>query len=141
MRIERFRGKHEFLSNFAPTIIKYDGILFTSVETAFQAAKTMDMELRKRMARYTPAEAKRAGRHLNLRPDWESVKEDIMYELLKKKFQSDAFGYKSKLLETGDAELIEGNTHKDTYWGVCGGVGKNRLGYLLMKVRDTLKED
>ena len=83
MRIDRFRGEYAFLSNFADTIIDHEGILYTSVETAFQAAKTTDMEFRRRMARYSPADAKRAGRKVTLRSDWESVKEDIMYELLK----------------------------------------------------------
>lgn len=141
MRIDRFRGEYAFLSNFADTIIEHEDILYTSVEAAFQAAKTTDMELRRRMARYSPVDAKRAGRKVSLRSDWESVKEDIMYELLKKKFQSDAFGYRTKLLHTGDAELIEGNNHKDTYWGVCNGSGKNRLGHLLMRVRDEIRNE
>lgn len=141
MRIERFWKEYKFLDNFADTLIEYEGIMYTSVEAAFQSAKTFDMEKRKRIARYDPAAAKRAGRKLQLRPDWESVKDDIMYELLKKKFQSDAFGYRTKLLATGDAELIEGNNHRDSYWGVYKGVGKNRLGQLLMRVRSELKEE
>lgn len=141
MRIDRFWKEYKFLDNFADTLIEYEGVMYTSVEAAFQSAKTFDMETRKRIARYSPMDAKRAGRKLQLRPDWENVKEDIMYELLKKKFQNDGLGYRTKLLATGDAELIEGNNHKDSYWGVYKGVGKNRLGYLLMKVRAELREE
>ena len=46
---------------------------------------------------------------------------------------------KKRLLETGDEELIEGNTWNDTYWGVCKGVGLNKLGEILMRVREELK--
>ena len=44
-----------------------------------------------------------------------------------------------KLLETGDEELVEGNTWGDRYWGVCGGKGKNMLGKILMRVREELR--
>ena len=140
MQIDRFRGEYEFLSNFAPTMLEYEGVLFTSVEAAFQAVKTHDIELRRRIARYTPSEAKRAGRKLKLRSDWESVKENIMYELLQQKFKDDTFGYRTKLLATGDSELIEGNHHGDTYWGTVNGEGRNRLGKLLMKLRKEIKD-
>lgn len=139
MKIDRFRGEYEFLSNFAPAMLEYEGVLFTSVEAAFQAAKTHDIELRRRIARYTPSEAKRAGRRLKLRSDWESVKEDIMYELLQQKFKDDTFGYRTRLLATGDNELIEGNHHGDTYWGTVNGEGRNRLGKLLMRLRKEIR--
>ena len=45
------------------------------------------------------------------------------------------------LLETGDEELVEGNTWSDTTWGVCNGVGENKLGRLLMIVRDMIKDE
>ena len=45
------------------------------------------------------------------------------------------------LIATGDAELIEGNIWRDTYWGVCNGVGKNRLGELLMQLRNELRQE
>lgn len=42
------------------------------------------------------------------------------------------------LLDTGNTKLIEGNSWNDTYWGVCGGRGKNHLGKILMGVRSQL---
>lgn len=139
--ISKFRNEHAYLSNFADTLLYYDGIRYTSVETAFQANKTLDIELRKRIARYTPKEAKKAGRHLELRPDWSSIKDQIMYELVRQKFSSDDFGYKSKLLATGDEYIEEDNSWGDTYWGVCKGKGENKLGKILMRVRSELKGD
>ncbi|NWN81082.1 NADAR family protein, partial [Bacillus sp. (in: firmicutes)] len=47
---------------------------------------------------------------------------------------------KNKLLQTGESILIEGNTWGDKIWGVCNGVGENKLGKILMKVRNELKE-
>lgn len=51
---------------------------------------------------------------------------------------------KKKLLETGDAELIEGNYWHDNTWGQCycprckNKIGENHLGKLLMKIRESL---
>ena len=45
---------------------------------------------------------------------------------------------KEKLLATGNEELVEGNWWGDQYWGICDGIGKNKLGKLLMKVRKEL---
>jgi ribA/ribD-fused uncharacterized protein len=87
----------------------------------------------------TPAEAKHWGRTVQLRPDWENVKIDIMKELLRQKFNNPV--YRDSLLNTGDCPLIEGNNHKDTFWGVCNGAGKNVLGKLLMDIRKELRED
>ena len=48
---------------------------------------------------------------------------------------------RSLLLATGNEELVEGNWWRDTYWGVCEGVGQNKLGKLLMQVREEVKND
>lgn len=138
--IKKFSGEYEFLSNFADTLICDDaGIYYTTVEAAFQAAKTNDLELRRRMARFEPKDAKRFGRKVDLRSDWDGVKDEIMYQLVKKKFSDNSFGYRDKLLATRDAELIEGNTWNDRYWGVCRGEGKNKLGQILMRVREEIR--
>ena len=140
-KINSFKGKYSFLSNFATTVFKYDGVLYTSVEAAFQAAKTDDIELKRRIAQYSPEEEKKYGRKVKLRPDWNTVRVPVMKELLRLKFNSDMFGYKQALLNTGDAYLEEGNTHHDTFWGTCDGVGENQLGKLLMEIREELKHD
>lgn len=136
--ILNFSGDYAFLSNFYPSPIKYDGIKYPTVEHGFQAFKSIDLEERYYIASLrTPGQAKRAGRIVRLRKDWEDIKEDVMLDLLRLKFKKSS-ALAKKLKNTGNATLIEGNTWNDTYWGMCRGVGKNRLGVLLMQVRDEL---
>ena len=134
--IDRFSGKYAFLSNFYQCLIYLDGASYSSVEHAFQAAKTLDSAERE-LIRHAPtaAMAKRLGRRARLRPDWDEVKLDVMEGLLRQKFDPDRNHYRL-LQETAGRELIEGNNWRDFYWGVCSGVGENWLGKLLMKVRD-----
>lgn len=135
--IRGFTGRWRGLSNFEPAWVYFDGKAYPTVEHAFQAAKTFDPVEREgiRSAR-TPAEAKRLGRSVELRPDWEDVKFTIMYELLLWKFMSEP--YRSLLLSTGTAELVEANFWRDTVWGVYGDKGENHLGLLLIEVRKGL---
>lgn len=138
--ITSFRGSFSFLSNFYPCSIHYEGILYPSVEHAHQAAKSLDPAVRKKFLnpgrRGGAGAAKRLGRQVVLRADWEEVKLGIMLTLLRQKFRTGELRH--ALLATGDAELIEGNTWFDFYWGVCNGRGDNHLGKLLMQVRDEL---
>ena len=140
MKIKNFTNtEHRFLSNFYPCTITFMDITYPSVEHAFQASKTLDMEIREKIAKApTPGKAKKMGRKVKLRFDWEDVKEVFMFLLLQKKFAIPKL--QRKLLATGDAELVEGNNWGDTYWGVCKGIGKNRLGELLMRVRQEIKD-
>ena len=137
--IIRFQGEHSFLSNFYPSPMHIDGVDYATVEHAYQAAKTLDDELRRHIAAQpTPAKAKWAGRKLELRPNWHTIRDGIMLGLLKVKFR-DA-GLRQKLDETLPHSLTEGNNWHDTYWGRCfcsrcKGAGHNRLGQLLMIVR------
>ena len=142
--ITAFHGPHTFLSNFAAAPVVLDGQTYPTVEHAFQAAKTFDPEQRQLIHdANTPATAKRLGRQVSLRADWEQVKYEIMRQLLQQKFAIPEL--RAALLATGDAELIEGNTWNDRTWGrvlVKGQwVGKNRLGELLMRVRSEIKDD
>ncbi|MCD7809542.1 MAG: NADAR family protein [Erysipelotrichaceae bacterium] len=138
MEINRFRDEYDFLSNFYRVDIEYEGIIYPTVEHAFQALKTLDNDERLKISLLdTPTEAKRAGRKVTLRSDWEDVKLDIMKELIMIKFHDPIL--KEKLLNTKDAILIEGNTWNDYYWGECKGKGQNHLGKILMEVRDMIK--
>ncbi|AMV24280.1 Swarming motility protein YbiA [Gemmata sp. SH-PL17] len=87
-----------------------------------------------------PSDAANMGRSrkLPLRRDWESVKDQIMLDALRAKFtQHDDL--KAILLGTGDAKLVE-HTANDSYWADGGdGGGKNRLGQLLMRLREELR--
>lgn len=76
-----------------------------------------------------------------MRADWDDARNYrlvVMEQLLREKFSDKNPELKQKLIDTYDAELIEGNTWNDTFWGVCGGIGKNHLGKLLMKIRRDL---
>lgn len=138
-RIDRFTGDYAFLSNFYACDVTYDGMGFRSVEHAFQAAKTLEHTERARIASCaTPGQAKRLGRSVLLRQDWPEVRLSVMAELLGEKFGRH-HELAEKLLATGDASLIEGNTWNDHFWGVCQGKGENYLGRLLMAVRSILK--
>ena len=146
--INCFDGKWAFLSNFYWNEIEHEGIVYPTNEHFFQAMKTLDNDERRQIANcLTPGQAKRMGRRVALRSDWESVKEDVMLLGLCLKFADEQLA--DWLLETGDEELIEGNDWSDNFWGVChckkcqaqGIQGQNRLGHLLMKVREMIKEE
>lgn len=145
MEINQFNGQNRFLSNFYPCIITYKDIIYPTTEHAYQAAKTTDNNIRKSIAKCpTPGIAKRLGRGVNIRPDWEAIKEEVMLSLLRLKFKSGTY-LAYRLVHTYPRDLIEGNTWHDNIWGDCGCykckniVGQNLLGNLLMQVRDELR--
>lgn len=134
--IRSFEGEYRFLSNFWPCQIPFEGIQYPSVEHAYQAAKTLDPEQRRKISLAQSAkDAKRLGREVTVRPDWDFVKEAIMYELLELKFSDPTL--MAKLQDTGDRTLIEGNWWRDYFWGVCNGRGQNKLGRLQMLLRSN----
>ena len=137
--ISSFRDEYFFLSNFYPVEIKLDGIVYPNAESAFQAQKTLDVEERRKFSMLkNPVQAKRLGRKVKLRDDWEEVKLEIMTEIVSQKFLQHPH-LVEMLLQTGDEELIEGNKWGDRFWGVCKGKGENHLGKILMKIRDAYK--
>lgn len=132
---------NECYSSFYPCQIAYGNIHFGSVENAYQAAKCEDEDDMLQFVNITPGQAKRLGRKVKMRPDWDEAKIPIMAQLVWQKFQQSDL--KEKLLATGDAELIEGNTWGDKFWGKVlengEWVGENWLGIILMKTRETLR--
>ena len=82
--ISEFRGEYYFLSNFYSAPVTYNGMCFENNEAAFQAAKCP--ERMTEFCRLNPSEAKRLGRRVELRGDWEAVKDTVMYEICKAKF-------------------------------------------------------
>ena len=144
--ISEFDKEWAFLSNFYWSEIEFEGITYPTNEHFFQAMKTLDVNERRAIANCrTPGQAKRMGRRVALRPDWEDVKESVMLEGLCLKFADEQLA--DWLLETGDEELVEGTTWHDNEWGNCSCPkcahieGKNKLGRLLMQVRDMIKEE
>ena len=132
--ISSFDGDYAFLSNFYPAKVFLDNVEYNTVEHAYQAAKTISLQDREIIRQaYSPSNAKKLGRQVTARTDWEEIKRSVMKGLVMQKFRHPEL--REKLMATGDAELIEGNWWGDTYWGVCKGVGQNHLGRILMYVR------
>jgi ribA/ribD-fused uncharacterized protein len=136
--IDNFSGKYAFLSNFYEIPLVIYGLRFLNSEAAYQSQKCLNPEHVKGFQNLTANSAKRKGRSVPIKPNWNQIKEEVMWEVLQAKFNQNSELIKL-LLETRNEELIEGNTWGDTYWGVCNGVGKNRLGVMLMYLRDAYK--
>jgi len=145
--INSFRGENAFLSNYHPTVVEYEGEKYSTVEHAYQAAKTLELDLRRQIQHAdTPGKAKELGQKVPLRHGWqEGLKFDVMRELLHQKFQIEK--YKDRLLATENRYLEEGNWWHDNIFGNCTCIkcenvhGENMLGKLLMEVRTKLQEE
>jgi hypothetical protein len=128
-------------SNFSKHSVFLKGKRWPTSEHYFQAQKFVGTEHEEEVRTCkTARDAANMGRSrkLPLRRDWESVKDQIMLEVVRAKFTQHE-DLKAILLGTGDAQLVE-HTAKDSYWGDGGdGSGKNRLGQILMQVRDELR--
>ena len=141
IRFYSTRGEYGCFSNFSRHPIFLAGKRWPTSEHYFQAQKFAGTphEEAVRLCR-TPREAANMGRSrkLPLRPDWERVKDAVMREAVLAKFTQHA-DLRAILLGTGDAVLVE-HTAKDSYWGDGGdGSGRNRLGHILMEVREQLR--
>lgn len=146
--INKFDGKYAFLSNFysSPFVFKEgnEEFIAKTVEHYFQYMKTASIEEGiEILSALTPGEAKHLGRKCTLCKDWEEIKDAVMSEALHKKFAIPEL--KEKLLATGSEYLEEGNWWHDNTWGNCycekckDIVGENRLGIILMRIREELK--
>ena len=142
-----FRNNFAFLSNmhYVPHGVVFRNQLFHTVENAFQAAKCQNPERIKAYTEITPVEAKRRGRHEYLRSDWDTVKFDIMFDLLKQKFAAQPNSLWNRLLDTRKTcdEIIETNHWHDNIWGACdckrceNKIKHNILGHMLTDIRDN----
>lgn len=137
--IKGFFGQYRFLSNFWPCRIAMLGHWFESTEAAYQAAKCADKEDYKKFVGISANEAKKLGRTIKLRDDWNKQRVPVMRSFLKQKFAPGS-SLANQLLGTGEAYLEETNTWRDRFWGVFEGEGENNLGKLLMEIREELKE-
>ena len=129
-------------SNFAPFGVSIDDVWWRTVEHYYQAQKFLDEQYRERIRKCSkPKDAKALGmtRKIALRDDWESLKDQVMLDAVRVKFRTHKIP-RELLLSTGDADIIE-NAPMDAYWG-CGpdGAGLNKLGHILMRVRDEVRQ-
>lgn len=144
--ILEFTGEHAFLSNFWRAKLTWEGFIWPHSEAAYQAAKGgLGEVLAVRWQHYrflSPGEAKKLGQTLPMVPDWPERRVEVMYEVLKAKFTDPHL--RQLLLATGNRRLVEGNRWNDRFWGVCppgSDSGENKLGELLMLLRDELRGD
>lgn len=138
--IGRFNGQYDFLSNFYDHAFEFNGHIFKTAEHAYQAHKAIDdVDFEKLKNAETPGAAKKLGRKIYIRWDWDEVKLELMYQIVLAKFSSDE-ALKNRLLATYPSKLVEGNTWGDTFWGICNGIGENCLGQILMRVRSVLRK-
>lgn len=142
--INSFRGNNLFLSNFYDTPIRTtDNVCYKCAEAAFQAQKCPAEKMK--FVQLDGKNAKAMGRKVQLRSDWDAVKDGAMYRVLEQKF-APGTQLAEKLMDTSPAYLIEGNTWHDNYWGACmcdkckaeNKRGLNKLGSLLMDIRSKL---
>ncbi len=145
MNIIQFYKVHDsygFLSNFAPYPIFLDNQVWKTVEHYFQASKFEDEFTKLKIRQMnSPMDAATEGRNGKnaLREDWDYIKEDIMREAVLAKFLQHP-KLRKKLILTGNSILIE-HTKNDSYWADGGdGTGKNRLGIILMEIRDEVQK-
>ncbi len=136
----KFRNEYWFLSNFYPCKLTCEnGFIYKTTEHLYQSYKTLDSKekLLIRNAK-TPGNAKRLGQKIIIRSNWESIKIQVMYRVLKIKFQDKDLLYRLLVI---DQPIIETNPCHDNFWGDCecfrcrNIIGKNNLGKLLMKIQ------
>ena len=141
MTIDRFMNEFHFLSNFSSHEVEYEGIKWRTAEHAYQAMKTLNHNDRLNISEIDlPGDAKRYGRSVRMRVDWDDIKLEVMEDIVRAKFRQNE-DLPHMLLATVGVDIEEGNTWKDTYWGidVFTGEGENHLGKILMKIRDDLQ--
>lgn len=111
-------------SNFrfypTPITCPSTGIVFKSPEHLYQAKKTLQIGLQRKIAESaTSNQAKAAGKSVTLRPHWEDeIKEDVMFYAVIKRAETDPDFLKA-LLSASDEDLIEWNHWHDNEWGTC----------------------
>ena len=143
IRFYKELGEYGYLATYSNYGFFKDGVFWKTSEHYYQAQKFMDSDTKIRIQNAeTPKIASTIGRdrNLNLRSDWEEVKQDVMFDAVYYKFKQNK-DILQKLLNTGDAKIIEA-TVKENYWG-CGpnNDGQNNYGKILVKVRETLRTE
>ena len=138
--IYEFKDEYDWLSNFSDVDVILDGITFKSVEHAYQSAKSEDKNWKNFCSDYSNSagKIKKESHSIIIKENWEDIRVSIMFSLLVQKFNTEP--YKTKLIETGEVYIQEGNNWNDKFWGFCfkTNYGKNNLGKLIMVVRNDL---
>lgn len=140
--IDWFREQYEFLSNFYPAKLVFDGIAYDNAESAYQAQKLVNAADRHQFEHRYADEAKHMGQKVEVRPDWDEVKLGLMEKIVYAKFTQNPH-LAELLVKTEDIPIFEGNHWGDTYWGISLKTreGENHLGKILMELRTKFKTE
>ena len=143
MKNELWFKQDSCLSNYYECEVFYDGRLYSSSEAAYQSMKTTDTVIRDKFIGLTPDESKQLGRSLIIRPDWNDVKIQLMYDIIYAKFTQNK-ECRDYLINLDYDLIVEDTTGwHDNIWGICTcskcqGKGTNYLGRLLSKLKTDL---
>lgn len=142
--IGSFRGEYNFLSNMHDCQINHLGHMFNSVEHAYMFSKNpLDKDWLNKCLTLSASEIKKQSKSIKLRDDWNDVRLPIMFGLLKQKFSKEPF--RSRLINTGNENIVEGNSWGDIFWGVdikkTPNIGENWMGRLLMDIRNKIRNN
>ena len=144
--IKFFADEYYFLSNYYdPCRVTYHGITYWNSEAAYQAQKCKNPDERIRFAKLAPDVAKALGKSVEIREDWDDIRDEVMHDVVLAKFTQHPELAK-KLIATRRQYLVEGNDWHDNHFGDCHCYrcrrikGENVLGKILMDVREYLKK-
>jgi N-glycosidase YbiA len=139
IKFYKIKDPHGYMSNYKKARFFIYGRWWNWVEAPYQSQKTLDVNEQELIYQAkTNNESRLLGQKLTMRPDWDQVKRQVMYECCLAKFLQH-HDLRKQLLETGDEILIE-DSPVDFWWG-CGsdGSGRNELGKVLMQIREELR--
>jgi ribA/ribD-fused uncharacterized protein len=132
---------HREFSNFAPFPIDLDGEHWATTEHYYQAQKFTDPEMQSKIrAAEKPIIAKNLADKYRgrIRPDWDAVKDEVMYRAVRRKFELHP-PLRDLLLATGEEPIVEA-AQADSYWGEGrDGTGQNKLGKIVERIRAELR--
>jgi ribA/ribD-fused uncharacterized protein len=133
----QFRGDFKFLSNFHNSVIVLNGKEYPTAEHAFQSCRAAKAEDAEKIRLATnPVEAKKLGKEVRQRSNWNQINLDVMRKVVEAKFTQHLD--LAKKLKAVQGEIIEENYWRDTFWGTFEGKGENNLGKILTQIRQTL---
>lgn len=140
-KIEEFRGEYEFLNNSYPCTFRWRHQSWRCAEAAIQAARCADPKEAQTFVNSNAEKAKARASKVKPRADWSAICLELVEEILRAKFDQNA-ELAQKLHKTRGFILVNGTNKQDCFWGkdLYSDFGKNHLGLLLMKIRDTAKD-
>jgi ribA/ribD-fused uncharacterized protein len=143
IQIPYYETSYFALSNFSAHSIRYEGVLYPTVEHAYHAQKFTDQAIVDEiMAAGSPLEAYSVAQRYKAarKQDWDEIKVSVLYELVREKVRQHS-EVREALLATADEEIVEVNPNDDFWGNGKDGNGQNQMGKILMKIREELRHN